>query len=69
LLIVFGAAERAKAEAIHDSLSASTQNKYNEATIYHDGKWVLLTINSEEVMADVMRLLEIKRKPKKSGVT
>lgn len=65
LLIVFGAAERAKVEAIHDSLSTRTQKDYNEATTYHDGKWVLLTVNSESVVDDVVKLLKIKRKPKK----
>jgi len=67
LLIVFGAEELAKAEAIGDSLSTRTQKEYDEATIYHDGKWVLLTINSGEVVEDVMKLLAIKRKPKNSN--
>jgi len=65
LLIVFGAEERTQAEAILDSLSTRTKKVYDEATTYHDGKWVLLTINSSEVVEDVMKLLEIKRKPKK----
>ena len=68
LLIVFGAAERAKVEAIKNNLIASTQDTYDEATTYHDGKWVFLTINSEDVIEDVMKLLEIKRKPKKNSV-
>jgi len=65
LLIVFGAEERTQAEAILDRLSTRTKKVYDEATTYHDGKWVLLTINSSEVVEDVMKLLEIKRKPKK----
>jgi hypothetical protein len=64
LLIVFGAEERAKAEAIRDSLSTYTQKEYDKATTYHDGKWVLLTINSDKVVEDVRKLLAIKRKPK-----
>ncbi len=64
LLIVFGAAERTKVEAIKDTLLASIQKKYDEAKTYHDGKWVLLTINSENIIEDVIKLLEIKRKPK-----
>lgn len=63
LLIVFGAEERAKAEAIRDSLSTCTNKEYEKATTYHDGKWVLLTINSDKVVEDVMKLLAIKRKP------
>lgn len=64
LLIVFGAEERAKAEAIQDSLSPHTQKEYDKSMTYHDGKWVLLTINSDKVVEDVRKLLAIKRKPK-----
>ena len=64
LLIVFGAKEREKVENIRDSLSTRTQMEYDKTTTYHDGKWVLLTINSDKVVEDVMNLLVIKRKPK-----
>lgn len=64
LLIVFGAEERAKVESIRDNLSIRAQKEYDEATTYHDEKWVLLTVNSDKVVEDVMNLLEIKRKPK-----
>jgi hypothetical protein len=64
LLIVFGAEERAKAEAIRDSLSKQTRKEYDEAATYHDGKWVILTINNDKVVEDVRKLLAIKRKPK-----
>jgi len=64
LLIVFGAQERAKVEAMKDGLSQHTQKEYDEATTYHDGKWVLLTIDTDKVIEDVMRLLAVKRKPK-----
>ncbi len=64
LLIVFGAEERAKVEAMRNNLSQQTQKKYDEATTYHDGKWVLLTIDSDKVVEDVVQLLSVKRKPK-----
>ncbi len=67
LLIVFGAEERSKVEVIRDSLSICTQKEYDEATTYHDGKWVLLTIKNSEVVEDVMKLLALKRKPKSSN--
>ncbi len=63
LLIVFGAEERAKAETIRDSLSKHTLKEYDKATTYHDGKWVLLTINNDKVVEDVRKLLALKRKP------
>ncbi len=62
--IVFGAKEREKMEAISDKLSERTQEAYDKAKTYHDGKWVLLTINADDVVADVERLLAVKRKPK-----
>lgn len=67
LLIVFGAEERSKVETIRDSLSTYTQMEYDAATTYHDGKWVLITINSNEVIEDVMKLLALKRKSKNSS--
>lgn len=67
LQIVFGAAERDKVEAVRDTLSRGTQKQYDEATTYHDGKWLLLTVDSDKVVDDVMRLLAVKRRPKKSA--
>ncbi len=64
LLIVFGAEERTKVETIKDSLSRYVQREYGQATTYHDGKWLLLTIDSDTILKDVMRLLAVKRKPK-----
>ena len=37
---------------------------YDKAATYYDGKWLLLTIDSNKVVEDVLRLLAIKRKPK-----
>ncbi|MFZ2173978.1 MAG: DUF3788 domain-containing protein [Rhodococcus sp. (in: high G+C Gram-positive bacteria)] len=65
LLIVFGKAEREKVEAIRNSLTKKTQEEYDHATTYHDGKWLLLTIDSDRVVKDVMLLLAAKRRPKK----
>ena len=65
MLIVFGAEERAKVEGIRDKLSAKTQKEYDNATTHHDGKWVLLTVDTETLVRDVGRLLAVKRRPKK----
>jgi hypothetical protein len=64
ILIVFGREEREKAEAVADRLTDQTWKRYQEATTYHDGKWLLLTVDSDEVLADVERLLAVKRKPR-----
>ena len=62
ILIVFGAEERAKVESIRDKLSAQTQEEYDGATTYHDGRWLVLTVNADRVVDDVERLLAVKRK-------
>ena len=69
LLIVFGADQRAKVEAMKDSLLPDTRKEYDQATTYHDGKWLLLTIDSNRVVEDVLRLLAVKRKPKNAPVS
>ncbi|MCE5265657.1 MAG: DUF3788 domain-containing protein [Deltaproteobacteria bacterium] len=64
LLIIFGAEERAKVETMRQELSARTRKAYDEATTYHDGKWVLLIVDADAIVADVTRLLALKRRPK-----
>lgn len=64
LLIVFGAEERFKVETLKYSLSQYVQREYDKATTYHDGKWLLLTIDSDAVLKDALCLLALKRKPK-----
>lgn len=63
LLIVFGAKEREKVESARDRLSAQTRKLYDNATTYHDGKWVLITVDSAKIVEDVRLLLVVKRKP------
>lgn len=63
LLIVFGTEERAKVEAIKNGLAKKTQKEYDQATTYHDGKWLLLEIDTDRVIKDVMLLLALKRRP------
>jgi len=64
LLIVFGAEERAKVEPIRVALSGRTRQAYDEATTYHDGKWLLLSVDADDIVGDVERLLEVKRRPR-----
>ncbi len=66
LVIVFGAEERQKVELVKDRLSVQTREKYDQATTYHDGKWLRVTLDSVRVIEDVRLLLAVKRKPKTS---
>lgn len=64
MLIVFGAKERATVDTIRNELSSHTLKEYDKATTYHDGKWLLLTVDSDAIFDDVERLLAVTRKPK-----
>ncbi|MEN6449670.1 MAG: DUF3788 domain-containing protein [Thermoguttaceae bacterium] len=64
LVIVFGREQRAKVDAIRTHLSPQVRKAYDEATTYHDGKWLLLNINNKTTLADAVTLLAVKRKPK-----
>lgn len=64
LLIVFGAEDQEKVESMKDSLSVQTRKTYDDAATHHDGKWVVITVDSDIAMEDVRRLLAVKRKPK-----
>jgi len=66
LMIVFGADERARVETSKRELSLRTRKDYDKAKTYHDGKWLLLTVDSDEILKDVELLLAIKRKPRKN---
>ncbi len=65
LLIIFGAEERKKVEAIREGLSLHAREEYDKAETYHDGKWLLLAIDSEKALQDAFSLLTVKRKPKR----
>lgn len=62
-MIIFGKAEREKFEQIRHELSQVTQQQYDTTTTYHDGKWLMLTINNDRYLEDIPKLLAIKRKP------
>ena len=65
VVIVFGEKERLNAESIQQELSPRTQKDYAEATTYHDGKWLRLTVEDEEIYTDIEKLFSVKRKPMK----
>ena len=64
-MIIFGKAEREKVEAIRNDLSSEAQLIYDEATTYHDGKWMMFELTDTSLFPDMEKLLRIKRKPNK----
>ena len=64
ILIVFGAKEREETEKILPELCPEIHTKYEDATTYHDGKWLVIAVDSDRILHDIETLLRIKRKPK-----
>ena len=64
-MVIFGKAERVKFENIRETLSEVVCSKYDETPIYRDGKWVMFEPTSTAEFEDYMKLLAIKRKPKR----
>ncbi len=62
-MIIFGKNERAKVEEIRNELSSDVMEAYDNAQIFHDGKWVMFNIKNNSIIEDLMKLLSIKRKP------
>lgn len=62
-MIIFGEEERTKIEAIRSTLSEPVCRRFDEAKIYHDGKWVMFEPIDTSEFDDNMKLLAIKRKP------
>ena len=64
-MIIFGNDERLKVEEIRKGLSSDVLKTYNNAQIFHDGKWVMFNITDYSILEDLKKLLFIKRKPNK----
>lgn len=62
-MVIFGKIEQEKFAQIRHELSQNTQQQYDATTTYHDGKWLMLTINDDSYLEDIPKLLAIKRKP------
>ena len=62
-MVIFGKDERAKFEEIRSTLSDAVCRQYDEAKIYHDGKWVMFEQTDTAEFDDYMKLLALKRRP------
>lgn len=60
----FHLASQKNDKANKDFLSPHTREAYDRAATYHNGKWLLLTIDSNKVVEDILWLLTVKRKRK-----
>lgn len=62
-LIIFGKVEREKFLGIKSEFSKYIQDYYDNSKTYHDGKWMFIDVVDLEVLEEVKRLIQIKKKP------
>jgi hypothetical protein len=67
VLLVFGAGEREKVEQVLPELVSHVREDYASSHTYHDGRWVFVTVDTARVVADIERLLTLKRTPKRAS--
>ncbi len=67
-MVIFGKAEREKFEAEREGYSETVQMLYDDATTYHDGKWIMFELIDTALFADIEKLLRIKRKANKNKI-
>lgn len=65
-MIIFGKDERVKFDEIRATLSDIVCRKYDEATVYRDGKWVMFEPTDTSEFDDYLKLLAIKRRPNRN---
>ena len=61
--IIFGKDERVKVEANRENLSEEAMRIYDEAQVYHDGKWVMFFPKDDSLNQDFMKMLALKHRP------
>ena len=65
--VVLGRDERERFEASRDGFGEVACRVYDDATTYHDGKWLGFEVSDDAPTDDIMRLLAIKRKPNRKA--
>ena len=67
-LLNFGRREREEYEMVQDTFSEFIQDYYRKSRTYHDGKWMFIELQDDVHLGDILRLIEIKRKPNKRTI-
>lgn len=68
-MIIFGKDERTKIDGIRNELSSDVIDAYDNAQIFHDGKWVMFNITDYKISEDLKKLLFIKKQPNRKITT
>ena len=61
--VIFGKAEREKFKARRDEFPLSIIDLYDKAHTYHDGKWMLIRVDTMETLEAVKKMILLKKKP------
>ncbi len=61
--VIFGKAEREKFEVRRDEFPSSIVDLYDKAHTYHDGKWMLIRVDTMETLEAVKKMVLLKKKP------
>ena len=69
LLIVLAQKEQQVYEAAETAFMPQIQTAYSDAHPYPDGRWLFINFCDEDCMADIRRLLAIKRAPDEQALT
>ena len=64
-MVILGGAEREKFEAQRKSFPKEITDVYDQSETYHDGKWMMFTMEDAHLTDSLMSLLAIKRRPNK----
>lgn len=68
-MVILGKGERDKFEMQRKLFSKEVQMLYDEATTYHDGKWIMFELKNTGLFSDIERLLQIKRLPNRKPLS
>ncbi|RCX16343.1 uncharacterized protein DUF3788 [Anaerobacterium chartisolvens] len=63
-LIVVGSKESSQAELLLPSFSKYTQDLYKGTPFSAGGRWMMINVTEHEILEDVVRLIQIRVKPK-----
>jgi hypothetical protein len=63
VLITLGRKETERAIEVHDELSIEVNELIEKTDQLHDGRWLWVNVTNTDLIPDIMKLLQIKRKP------
>ncbi|MCL2364996.1 MAG: DUF3788 domain-containing protein [Defluviitaleaceae bacterium] len=66
--VTLGGKERDAFEAQRAAFGETVRNEYDAAETLHDGKWLGFEVRDDSLIDDIIRLLQVKRKPNRKAL-